>query len=67
MMNNLSDIEQSVSQLPENEFAKFRQWFWEFENQKWDARIKKDINKNKLDNLANEAIADYNKGKFKIL
>ena len=66
-MNNLSDIEQSVSQLPENEFVKFRQWFWEFENQKWDARIKKDINKNKLDNLANEAIADYNKGKFKIL
>ena len=64
-MNNLSDIEQSVSQLPENEFAKFRLWFWEFENKKWDDQIIKDISENKLANMANEALADYNKGKFK--
>jgi hypothetical protein len=42
-------------------------WFWEFENKKWDARIKKDISENKLANMANEALADYNKGKFKTL
>ncbi len=66
-MNNLSDIEQSVSQLTQDEFVKFRLWFWEFENKKWDDQIKKDISENKLANMANEALADYNKGKFKLL
>ena len=35
-MSNLSDIEQSVSKLPDEEFTRFRQWFLEFENKKWD-------------------------------
>ena len=66
-MNNLSDLEQSISQLTEDEFVKFRKWFWEFENQKWDARIKQDISENKLETIANEAMAEYNKGEFKTL
>ena len=67
MMSNLSDIEQSVSQLPDEDFARFRQWFLEFENKKWDLQIEQDINENKLSNMANEAVADYKKGKFKSL
>ena len=67
MMNSLSDIEQSVSQLPDDDFARFRQWFMEFENKKWDWQIEQDINENKLSNMANEALADYKKGKFKSL
>ena len=67
MMSNLSDIEQSVSRLPDEDFARFRQWFLEFENKKWDLQIEQDINENKLSNMANEAIADYKKGKFKSL
>jgi len=66
-MSNLSDIEQSVSQLPDEEFARFRQWFLEFENKKWDLQIEQDINENKLSIMANEAVADYKKGKFKPL
>ena len=66
-MNSLSDIEQSVSQLPDDDFARFRQWFMEFENKKWDWQIEQDINENKLSNMANEALADYKKGKFKSL
>ena len=67
MMSNLSDIEQSVSKLPDQEFTRFRQWFLEFENNKWDLQIEQDINENKLSNMANEAVADYKKGKFKSL
>ena len=67
MMNSLSDIEQSVSQLPDDDFARFRQWFLEFENKKWDLQVEQDINENKLSNMANEALADYKKGKFKSL
>ena len=66
-MNSLSDIEQSVSQLPDDDFARFRQWFMEFENKKWDWQIEQDINENKLSNMANEAVVDYKKGKFKSL
>ena len=66
-MSNLSDIEQSVSKLADEEFARFRQWFLEFENNKWDLQIEQDINENKLSNMANEAVADYKKGKFKSL
>ena len=67
MMSNLSEIEQSVSLLPDEDFARFRQWFLEFENNKWDLQIEQDINENKLSNMANEAVADYKKGKFKSL
>ena len=66
-MSNLSDIEQSVSKLPDQEFTRFRQWFLEFENNKWDLQIEQDINENKLSNMANEAVVDYKKGKFKSL
>ena len=67
MMSNLSEIEQSVSLLADEDFARFRQWFMEFENKKWDWQIEQDINENKLNNMANEALADYKKGKFKSL
>ena len=67
MMSNLSDIEQSVSKLPDEEFARFRQWFLEFENKKWDLQAEQDINENKLSDIVNEAVADYKKGKFKSL
>ncbi|MFM2326511.1 MAG: hypothetical protein RIR31_713 [Bacteroidota bacterium] len=66
-MKTLSEIEQSVAKLQENDFAKFRQWFWEYENEKWDNRIEKDIADKKLDTLASKALSDYNTGKFKSL
>jgi hypothetical protein len=66
-MKNLSEIEQSVAKLPEDDFAKFREWFWEYENEKWDDRIEKDIAAKKLDALANKALSDYNTGKYKTL
>ena len=42
-MKDLSEIEKSVAKFPEDDFAKFRQWLWEYENEKWDDRIEKDI------------------------
>lgn len=66
-MKNLSEIEQSVAKLPEDDFAKFRQWFWEYENEKWDARIEKDMAGKKLEALSNKALSDYKDGKYKAL
>ncbi|MEP7256094.1 MAG: hypothetical protein ABI666_09965 [Ferruginibacter sp.] len=66
-MAKLSEIENSVTKLSENEYEKFRAWFWNYENEKWDEKIEKDISANKLSNIANEAIADYKKGNSKML
>ena len=66
-MAKLSEIENSVTKLSENEYEKFRQWFWNYENEKWDTQIEKDIAGNKLTSIANEAITDYKKGNSKML
>jgi hypothetical protein len=66
-MQKLEELEKSISKLSDNEYAEFRQWFWEHENERWDAQVEKDIIDNKLANLANEALEDYKKGKFKSL
>jgi hypothetical protein len=64
-VKNVLELEHSVAQLPEGDFAKFRNWFWEYENEKWDARIEKEITENKLEEMAEKAIADFKSGKLK--
>jgi hypothetical protein len=66
-MKPLSEIEQSVAKLQENDFVKFRQCFWEYENEKWENRIEKAIADKKLNLLTSKALSDYNTGKFKSL
>lgn len=64
-MQKLNDLEKTVSKLSDDEYAEFRAWFREHENERWDKQIENDIASNKLTNLANEALENYKKGKFK--
>ena len=66
-MSELSAIENLVTMLGDNEYEEFRQWFWNFEHEKWDTKLENDISANKLNHIANDAIADYHKGNFKTL
>ena len=66
-MQKLTDSEKTVSKLSDDEYAEFREWFWEHENERWDVQLERDIANKKLANLANEALEDYKKGKFKSL
>lgn len=66
-MQKVSELEIYVSKLSDEEYAEFRDWFWNHENERWDAQLEKDISDNKLTNFANEAIEDYKKGNFKSL
>lgn len=66
-MQKLTELEDSISKLSDNEYSEFRQWFWEFENERWDAEIKKDIASKKLDAFAEQAIQDFKQGKYKPL
>jgi hypothetical protein len=66
-MQNVSELEISVSKLSDEDYAEFRDWFLNFESERWDKRLENDIADNKLANLASEALEEYKKGNFKTL
>ena len=43
-MTHLSEIENSIAKLHGDDFIKFREWFWEYENEKWDGFVIKRLN-----------------------
>ena len=61
------ELEQAVTQLTEEEFARFREWFEEYEAQLWDEQIERDAKAGKLDKIAEQALNDYRAGKAKEL
>ena len=63
----IEDIEKAVSKLAPNELARFRAWFEEFEAARFDRKIERDAASGKLDRLADEAVADYRKGRAREL
>jgi hypothetical protein len=61
-MNTLEDIEKAVTELPADQLAKFRAWFEEFEAARFDERIERDAKGGRLDELAEQALADFRSG-----
>ena len=59
-MANLDDIEKAVAALPLDQLALFRVWFEEFEASRLDQKIERDVGSGKLDELAEQALADFN-------
>jgi len=66
-MTRLEDIEKAISGLSSEEFARFRAWFEEFDAARFDEKIKRDAEAGKLDRLAEQALADYRRGRFREL
>lgn len=62
-MSIVEQIEHQVQQLSQSEFAKFREWFHEYEWQAWDRQLEKDVEAGKLDALAEKALADHATGR----
>ena len=58
----LSEIEKQVAQLPVTELAEFREWFLQFDGDRWDEQIEKDVAKGKLDVFAQEALNEFRRG-----
>jgi hypothetical protein len=63
----VEDIEKAVSRLAPGELARFRAWFEAFDAARFDQKIERDAKAGKLDKLANEAIADFRKGRAREL
>lgn len=60
---SLEELEKSVSHLPPDELAKFREWFLDFDAAQFDKRIETDANDGRLDSLADAAQRDHADGK----
>ncbi len=64
MMEKIQRLKQDVAQLSYNELVIFRNWFDEFDAQKWDKQIEEDVAAGRLDELADKAIADFKAGYY---
>ena len=63
----VEQIEAAILKLPPDEFQKLREWFLELENQRWDKQLEKDIANGKLEDLATEAITDFEAGRYRAI
>ena len=66
-MTKIEMIEQEIRELNSEELAVLREWFLKYDADAWDRQIERDIRAGKLDQLAEEARADYKAGKRKPL
>jgi hypothetical protein len=63
----IEDLENAVAKLAPDQFAKFREWFDAFDGARFDAKIERDTKAGKLDRLAEQALADFDKGRAREL
>jgi hypothetical protein len=66
-MTTLEDIEKAVAELPPDQLMRFRAWFEEFEAARFDQRIERDAKAGRLDQLAEQALADFRAGRAREL
>jgi len=62
-MTSLEDIEKAVAELTADQLARFRAWFEEFEAARFDQKIGQDAEAGRLDQLAEQALADFRGGR----
>lgn len=61
-MSRVEQIEQQIAALTEAELAAFREWFAEYEAERWDRQIEEDAASGRLDALAERARKDHAAG-----
>ncbi|MCO5056375.1 MAG: hypothetical protein M9905_00555 [Rhizobiaceae bacterium] len=66
-MTKLEKIERSVAELSEAELKRFAAWFADFQWERWDRQLERDVEAGKPDRLADEALADHRTGRTRPL
>lgn len=61
-MTKVEQLEREVEKLTPEELASFRDWFAEYDWQVWDRQLERDVAAGKLDKLAAEALAEFERG-----
>ena len=63
----ITELEQAVTKLSEQELNRFREWFDEYYAEMWDKQIEADAKSGRLDDLLAEVDEEYNAGLSKPL
>jgi hypothetical protein len=66
-MSEVEEIELRVQNLSREEFATFRDWFFELDNESWDKQIATDFRTGKFDRLISKAKEEFAQGKAREL
>ncbi|CCH96539.1 MAG: hypothetical protein GPI90_09945 [Microcystis aeruginosa K13-05] len=66
-MLTLEQLEVAILQLSPNDFNQLLEWFFDLDYQRWDEQLENDIAAGKLDNLAKEALADFEAGHYRTI
>jgi hypothetical protein len=61
------ELEAAISNLPPEDFARIRAWFYELDNLLWDKQMEEDAASGRLDNLRKEVESDIAAGRVKPL
>jgi hypothetical protein len=61
-MTKVEALEREVESLTREELAAFREWFAEYDWQAWDRQLERDVAAGKLDRMAAEALAEFERG-----
>ncbi len=66
-MGKIENLEKQISELADGELAELRQWFAEFDAERWDRQFEADVKAGKLDRLGEKALRDFAEGRTKEL
>ena len=59
---SVKEIEQAITQLPEEELTELVNWLEEYRHQIWDKQIAEDLDSGRLDTLLSEVESEYKAG-----
>ena len=66
-MLTLEQLETVILQLSSHDFNQLLEWCFDLDYQRWDEQLDNDIAAGKLDNLGEEAIADFETGHYRAI
>ena len=61
-MGRIENLEEQIRALSPEEFARFRDWFAQFDAEAWDQQLEADVKAGKLDKLAERALRAHAAG-----
>lgn len=59
IMTTIQEIENALESLPKEKLVEFRNWYSQFDDDRWDEQFEQDVHTGKLDKLAEEALRDF--------
>lgn len=66
-MSRVERVEEAVKALDADELSEFRAWFAEYDWAVWDQQLERDVQAERLNDLADEALQDHASGQTKPL